>query len=75
MLRIQERRNTDRDHAIELIKKTDKDRAGYHNYYTNTKWRRAENYDLCLSSSLCGTEKTADLLEQLVRASIDFHKA
>ena len=58
--RIEDRMNVPRNRAIELIQKADKNRASYYNYYTGNKWGRAENYDISLSSSLCGSEGTAD---------------
>lgn len=71
--RIKTRMNTDRDHAIELIQKADKNRASYYNYYTGNKWGRAENYDICISSSLCGVSGTVDALEKIVRTFQDEH--
>ncbi len=65
--RIVKRMNTNADHAAELIQKADKGRANYYNYYTGKKWGRPENYDLCLSSNLCGIEGTVDSLEMLIR--------
>lgn len=65
--RIEKRMNVERNRAIELIGKADKNRASYYNYYTGKKWGRAENYDICISSSLCGSEGTADALEKIVK--------
>lgn len=65
--------NVPRNRAIELIQKSDKNRASYYNYYTGNKWGRAENYDISLSSSLCGSEGTADALERIVRNFQNIH--
>ena len=69
--RIDERMKVDRDRAAELIEKADKNRASYYTYYTGNKWGRAENYDICISSALCGTEGTVDSLERIVKNFLD----
>ncbi len=53
--------------AITLIKKTDKKRANYYNFYTSKTWGEADNYDLCLSASRLGIDKTVDFLESYIR--------
>ena len=52
--------------AKDLIKKTDKRRSSYYNYYSNKKWGAAESYNICLDSSLLGIHGTAKAIEQLV---------
>ena len=52
--------------AKDLIKKTDKKRSSYYNYYTNKRWSDAESYDICLDSSVLGIEGTAEAIKQLV---------
>ena len=52
--------------AKELIKKTDKRRSSYYNYYSNKKWGAAESYNICLDSSILGIDGTAEAIEQLV---------
>ena len=53
-------------HGKDLIKKTDKRRSSYYNYYSNKKWGAAESYNICLDSSLLGIDGTAKAIEQLV---------
>lgn len=53
--------------ASELIRKTDKTRASYYNYYTDKVWGAAESYHLCLDSSSLGIETAVDLLENFIR--------
>lgn len=53
--------------AAELIRKTDKSRANYYNYYTDKVWGAAESYHLCLDSSVLGVEGSIALLESFVR--------
>ena len=55
------------DEAKDRIKKTDKSRASYYNYYSSKDWGEAKSYDLCIDSSLLGIEGTVALLEQMIR--------
>lgn len=48
--------------AAALIKKTDKRRAGYYNFYTSRTWGEAANYDICVNSARLGVNGTADAL-------------
>lgn len=48
--------------ATTLIKKTDKKRANYYNFYTSKTWGDAQNYDLCLCSDVLGIDGTADMI-------------
>lgn len=49
-----------------LIRKEDKRRSSYYNYFTQKKWGDMKNYDLCINTSL-GIDNTVDLLARLVR--------
>lgn len=49
------------DEAAEKIRKTDKKRASYHNYYSELKWGAATSYDLCIDSKI-GIENAAKLI-------------
>jgi cytidylate kinase len=40
------------DDYTEYITKMDKTRANYYNYFTQAKWGKAQNYQLCLDSSI-----------------------
>ncbi len=46
----------------DLIKTVDKRRSRYCEYYTNTKFGDAKNYDICLDSSRLGIEKCVDII-------------
>ena len=65
--RVARRNNITPEQAKEAIRKTDKNRASYYNYYSSKEWGDAKSYDLCIDSSLLGIEGTVDLLEELVR--------
>lgn len=48
--------------ADEKVRSSDKRRQNYYNYHADSKWGDAQNYNLCIDSSFCGIEKTADLI-------------
>jgi cytidylate kinase len=48
-----------------FIRKQDKDRASYYNFFTQQKWGRAQNYNLCLDSSI-GITASVRLLKKYV---------
>lgn len=56
--------------AEEYIRKADKSRASYYNYYTDKVWGAAESYDLCINTSLCGIEKTVDFIRTFVETRL-----
>lgn len=50
------------EEAEDLIRKKDRTRETYYNYYTFGAWGAASNYDLCVDSSILGIEGTADYI-------------
>ena len=60
--RILGRYDIEKDKAEDFIKKTDKRRASYYNYYTDQKWGSAPNFDLCLNTSKTGIEGAVKLM-------------
>lgn len=52
--------------AETLVRKKDKDRKSYYNYYTGRNWGKAHNYDLCINSSRLGIEATAEKLTKMI---------
>lgn len=65
--RILERYDIEKDKVEDFIRKTDKRRAGYYNYYTDMKWGEAKNYDLCINSSKTGVDGAVELMETYIR--------
>lgn len=60
--RISERMQISKEEAETIIEKRDRKRAEYYNYFTFGEWGMAAEYDMCLDSSLLGTERTADFI-------------
>ncbi len=48
--------------AKNLIRKTDKQRKYYYNYYTDGRWGEMENYQMTFDSSVLGIDGTAEML-------------
>ena len=46
----------------DIIKKKDKERSSYYNYYTSKKWGDARSYDLCLNTSQISVEDSIELI-------------
>lgn len=46
-----------------LVRRTDKQRKAYYNYYTGKSWGKPDNYDLCINSSVMPVEQTVRMLE------------
>lgn len=60
--------NLSREEAVALIRKTDKQRSVYYNYYTEYKWGDMDNYDITLDRGRLGIEKCVDILEMIYRS-------
>lgn len=60
--RIMEVRHMDYDEAKKAVRRHDRSRRAYHNAYGSGKWESPDNYELILSSSDLGVERTAKYL-------------
>lgn len=56
--------------AKEYVKKTNKRRSNYYNYYTTKEWGDAKNYDLCINRSRLGFDGTIDLILKFIESRI-----
>ena len=66
--RIMEKYELSADKALSLMKKMDRERKFYHNYYCHHKWGDSRGYDLTINSALLGLDGTVDLIEKIVAA-------
>ena len=55
------------DKVEDEIRKRDKKRGNYYNYYTNRRWDDFHNYDLLLDSARLGIEQSVDLIIKYLR--------
>lgn len=53
--------------ALETMKKTDKKRSNYYNFYTNQEWGNALNYHLSLNSAALGIDDSAKFICDFVK--------
>jgi cytidylate kinase len=60
--RLMENEGLSADDAEALMRRKDRTRETYYNYYTFGAWGVAANYDLCIDSSILGIEGTADYI-------------
>jgi len=65
--RVCERSGLDEREAEKLIERRDHTRESYYNYFTFGNWGQASNYDICLDSSVLGTEGTAEMIVEYAR--------
>ncbi|MGN0456689.1 MAG: AAA family ATPase [Acutalibacteraceae bacterium] len=54
--------------AESIIKKTDKTRANYYNFYSNQKWGAVENYDLCVNTSTISRDAAINMICSIIEA-------
>ena len=63
--RVAKRQNMLKADAREYMKRTDKSRATYYNFYTDRKWGSRENYDIIINSDI-GLEETTEILADYI---------
>lgn len=54
---------TDEKSAVDIVRKADKQRKAYYNYYTGGSWGKPDNYDFCINSSSLETELIIQMLK------------
>ena len=67
--RVAQRMGITPEDAASLIRKKDRTRENYYNYYTFGHWGVASNYDLCVDSSVLGIDGTAEMIIDFCRRS------
>ena len=54
-------------HAAEYVKRIDKQRTSYYNYYTDKRWGQPQNYELCVDSAALGIDGSVKLIEDFIK--------
>lgn len=67
--RIMKRDQVSEAEALKKIMASDKERGNYYFRFTDNKWGKAQNYDLCINSAALGIEKTARLIVDMARVA------
>ena len=65
--RLMENEHLSAAEAEKLMRRKDRTRETYYNYYTFGAWGQASNYHLCIDSSILGIEGTADYIIEFGR--------
>lgn len=60
-----------KEDAGAFVKKVDKKRASYYNYYSGHVFGSAENYDICLNSSMLGIDECVKLIKSSYQELIE----
>ena len=64
--REMKRQGINRSQAMHYIDKLDRYRERYYTYHTGKKWKRPENYDLCLDSAALGLDTCVEVIRTIV---------
>lgn len=65
--RVMEKYGLSSEEALLMMKREDRKRKSYHNYYCKGDWGDSRTYDLTINSSKLGIEGTAEMLESYIR--------
>lgn len=60
-------KNLSDNELVEYMRKEDKKRAEYYNFYTYKNWGHSTSYDLCLNSSVLGTDKCVEIMADHIK--------
>lgn len=63
--RIMQKYEVSQKEAVSMIKKKDKARSSYYNFFTNRRWGEKESYDLTINSSVLGIDQSIQVLKAL----------
>ena len=55
-----------KEKAKEMIRKKDKQRKSYYDYYSSKRWGQVDTYDLAIDSSVLGIDGTVNLISQYI---------
>ncbi|MGN1020466.1 MAG: AAA family ATPase [Aristaeellaceae bacterium] len=66
MERAIQRYGVNPEKAEEAVRRADKQRASYYNYYATATWGDVNNYDLCVDTGKLGIDGTVELLERYI---------
>ncbi len=70
IVRIMRLYNLNSTKAEEKIKRHDRNRKAYHNYFCSTRWGDASNYDITINSAKIGIEKTVKIIADYITERI-----
>lgn len=65
--RVAEKQNCSKEQATAIVKKSDRERIGFCNYYYDKDWRDPEGYDLTINTAEIPFEKFLENAEQIMQ--------
>lgn len=65
--RVSEREGMSPEEAEACIRRQDKEREAYYNFFTFGNWGDSADYDICINSDILGIEKTSELIIEFGR--------
>ena len=65
--RLVERKGYTESEAHDMMRKIDKQRAAYYDYYAGRPWGVASSYDICINSSLLGIDGTVNAIIDILK--------
>ncbi|MFQ9514856.1 MAG: AAA family ATPase [Eubacterium sp.] len=66
MKRVMEREGLDEKSALTKMKKSDKMRKTYHNFYCENKWGDSRSYDICINTSRIDADTAVDMISRYI---------
>ena len=66
--RLAERLQLSEDMAEKEMRRIDKIRASYYQFYTDKKWGGRDNFDLVINSAVLGIDNTVDFIKNAVES-------
>lgn len=69
--RISEQLNISEQDAQNKIKKMDKSRASFYNFFSDKKWGSAQSYNLCIDISVLGMDRSVEVMKRFVHDFVD----
>lgn len=64
--RIMKKMSVNESNGAVLVKKTDKSRSSYYQYYTSKKWGLPTSYDLCINTDTIDIDDAVDILVKIL---------
>ncbi len=64
--RIMKKMSVNESNAAILVKKTDKARSSYYQYYSSKKWGQPTSYDLCINTDKIDVDSAVKMISKIV---------
>lgn len=65
--RAVEQHGIDEAKSAKVVKKIDKERSSFYNFYTSMKWADARDFDICINTSKISIDEAVDIIIETVK--------